>query len=485
MSAERPNVLCIVADDLGWRDLGCYGSPFYETPTLDALAREGTRFTDAYAAAPVCSPTRASLMTGQYPARVGVTDWIDCGGTTHPMRGRVVDAEYCTRLPDDRPTLPERLREGGYATWHVGKWHLGGLGGDSLPGDHGFDVNVGGCEWGKPNGPDGYFAPWEIPTLADRPDEDGRYLPDRLSETAVGLIEDHAGRDEPFFLNYNPYLVHTPIQAPSALVENYEQKRAALGLDDRREFEVGDRMPTESKCDERIERRLVQSDPIYAAMVEWLDRSVARLLEGLEQTGQASETIVVFTSDNGGLATAEGSPTTNRPLAEGKGWMDEGGNRVPLLVRWPSVTDADDAPDVIDTPVTTPDLFPTLLSAVDRSGPSEYPVDGVSLEPLLVGESLDRNAVFWHYPHYGNQGATPAGAVRSGGWKLVEYFETGHVELYDLATDISEDRDRSGDHPETAKHLHTRLREWRDEVGAVLPEPNPEYEPWPDRAGPD
>lgn len=485
MPTEQPNVLCIVADDLGWRDLGCYGSPFYETPTLDALTHEGTRFTDAYAAAPVCSPTRASLMTGQYPVRVGVTDWIDFRGETHPMRGRLVDAEYCTRLPDDRPGLATELSENGYDTWYVGKWHLGGEADQSLPENHGFDVNVGGCEWGKPNGPNGYFAPWGISTLEDRPEEAGRYLPDRLSKAGVNLIEGHAGSDDPFFLDYNPYLVHTPIQAPAELVDKYERKRASLGLDERKEFEVGERMPTEAKQDTRIERRLVQSDPTYAAMVEWLDRSVARLLDALERTGQASNTVVVFTSDNGGLATAEGSPTTNCPLAEGKGWMKEGGNRVPLVVRWPGVTDTDDAPAMVDTPVTTPDLFPTLLDAAGHPIPADHPVDGVSLRPLLDGDSLDRDAIFWHYPHYGNQGATPAGAVRSGDWKLVEYFETGHVELYDLASDVSEKRDRSADRPERANELHDRLRQWRDDIGAALPAENPKFDPWPDRAGPE
>lgn len=484
MSSRNMNVVCVVADDLGWRDLGCYGSSFYETPNLDGLARSGARFTDAYASAPVCSPTRASIVTGKYPARVGITDWIDFRGTTHPMHGKVIDADYRTHLPHDETTIATALGEAGYTTWHVGKWHLGGTENDSLPEDHGFDVNVGGCEWGKPNGPDGYFAPWDIETLEDRPDEDGRYLPDRLSAEAVGLIENHDD-DAPFFLHYNPYLVHTPIQAPDAVVERYERKRESLGLDTVDEFEVGGRMPTEEKCHERIRRRLVQSNPTYAAMVEWLDRCVGRVLDALERTGQASETVVVFTSDNGGLATAEGSPTTNRPLAEGKGWLSEGGNRVPMIVRWPGVTDTESSPSLVRTPVTSPDLYPTLLDAAGCSVPPDQHVDGVTVRPVLAGDELDRDAVFWHYPHYGNQGATPAGAVRSGDWKLVELFETERVELYDLATDVSEERDRRADRQEVTDELRERLRQWRDSVGAVTPEENPAYEPWPDRAGPD
>jgi arylsulfatase A-like enzyme len=492
MSPARPNLVCIVADDLGWRDLGCYGSPFYETPNLDRLAREGTRFSDAYASCPVCSPTRASIMTGNYPARVGVTDWIDFWGETHPARGKLVDAEYSDHLPRGETSLASALGEAGYATCHVGKWHLGGAEQDSLPEDHGFDVNVGGCEWGAPTGEGGYFRPWGIPTLdgGDAGGSDGEvggsgdYLPDRLGEEAVAFVEDRAGEDAPFFLNYDPYLVHTPLQAPEETVERYRRKRESLGLDDVPEFELGDRFPTEHKKDDRIRRRLVQSDPTYAAMVEALDRNVGRVLEALERTGQAGNTIVVFTSDNGGLATAEGSPTTNRPLAEGKGWMQEGGNRVPLVVRWPGVTDTDEAPDLVETPVTSPDVYPTLLDAAGVAVPDGQARDGESLRKAIVGEGLERDAIFWHYPHYGNQGGTPAAAVRSGEWKLIEFFEDDRVELYHLDDDVREERDLADHRPDAVEELRTRLREWQDDVGAEFPRENPAYEPWPDRAGP-
>ncbi|MFB6227720.1 MAG: sulfatase [Halobacteriales archaeon] len=484
MPSSPPNVVCILADDLGWRDPGCYGSPFYETPALDHLAREGTRFTDAYASCPVCSPTRASVMSGQYPARIGITDFIAMNEDAHPRQGKLIDAPNDQHLPHSGTSLAEALGERGYATYHVGKWHLGGAAEDSLPTDHGFDENVAGCEWGMPM--NGYFGPWGIPTLEEGPDDEGRYLPDRLAEEAVSLIEESVGSEEPFFLNYDPYLVHTPIQAPDEAVERYERKRASRGLDDLTEFELGDRFPYEDGKNGRIRRRLVQSDPTYAAMVEALDRAVGRVLDALERTGLAEETVVAFTSDNGGLATVGRSPTTNRPLAEGKGWMNEGGNRVPFIVRWPGVTDDPDAPDLIETPVTSPDVYPTLLDAAGVPLPEE-PIDGESLRPVLADPDggLDRDAIFWHYPHYGNQGCTPAAAVRQGDWKLIEFFETGHTELYHLGEDLSEEHDLRKHRPETATRLRERLAAWQDDVGASFPAENPEFEPWPDRATPE
>ena len=322
---QRPNIVLILIDDLGWRDLGCYGSTFYETPNIDRLAARGMRFTDAYAACPVCSPTRASILTGKYPATVGVTDYIDWIGDAHPARGRLVDVPYLHDLPCIRNDACAALgADGGYATWHVGKWHLGGP--DFYPDRHGFDVNIGGCDGGMPR--QGYFSPWGIPTLADGPD--GEYLTDRLTDEAIALI---ANRDDrPFFLNLWHYLVHTPIQAKPEKVAKYEAKAAALGLDKIEPFAEGEPFPCDHKRDLRIRRRLLQSDPVYAAMIESLDENIGRLLGALEAAGEAENTMVIFTSDNGGLATAEGSPTCNAPLAEGKGWMYEGGTREPLLV---------------------------------------------------------------------------------------------------------------------------------------------------------
>ncbi len=460
----RPNIVLILADDLGWRDLSCYGSTFYETPHIDALAAQGVRFTDAYAACPVCSPTRASLLTGKYPATVGITDWIDSDGLTHPARGRLVDAPYLKTLPHTEYTLASALADQGYATWHVGKWHLGGEG--SLPSDHGFQVNIGGCAWGSP-GREGYFAPWGVPALKDADVPSGTYLDDYLTERAIALIEGSGG--QPFFLNMWYYLVHIPCQARVETVRKYEAKARRLGLDRIAALEEGEVFPCEHKRHLRVQRRIVQSDPVYAAMVEHLDDNVGRLLAALERTGQAENTVVLFTSDNGGLATAEGSPTSNLPLAEGKGWMYEGGTREPLLVRWPGVT----RPGALcATPVTSPDFYPTLLEMAGLPPLPAQHRDGVSFAPLLRGQGLEREAIYWHYPHYGNQGGTPGCSLRAGDYKLIEFFEDGRLELYDLRADVGETHNLAGELPEVAARLHGLLVAWRASVEAKLPERN-------------
>ena len=466
MAPVRPSIVLILMDDLGWRDLGCYGSTFYETPNLDRLAAEGVRFTDAYAACPVCSPTRASLLCGKYPASIGVTDWIDWGHWIHPCRGKLVDVPYIDHLPLEEWSLARALREGGYATWHVGKWHLGGAA--YAPERHGFDVNVGGCHWGCPS--QGYFSPWGIPVLPDGPA--GQYLTDRLTDEAIDLIHGHDGQ-RPFFLNFWHYAVHTPIQAPTDLVAKYRAKAKALGLDRLKVIEDGEFFPCEHKKGLRVQRRLLQSDPVYAAMIENLDTNIGRLLATLQECGQAEDAIVIFTSDNGGLATAEGSPTTNRPLAEGKGWMYEGGTREPLIVRWPRQI----RPGRVCTqPVTSPDFYPTLLQVAGLDLMPEQHADGVSFLPLLRGESrFERGPIFWHYPHYGNQGGTPGSSVRLGDYKLIEFFEDGRLELYDLRQDIGETHNLAAERPREVQRLHGLLVNWRTRVEAKIPQPNPHY----------
>lgn len=463
--ATKPNILFILIDDLGWRDVSCCGSDFYETPNIDRLADEGMLFTDAYAACPVCSPTRASILSGKYPARVGVTNYI--GGDA---KGRVIDAPYIDHLPLSEKTLASALRDGGYTTWHVGKWHLGEEA--YWPEKQGFDVNVGGCHMGCPW--HGYFSPYNIPTLPNGPD--GEYLPDRLGQEAAELIRDCG--DTPFFLHMSFYLVHCPLQAKPEKIAKYEAKVKALGLDKRKTIEEGDFFPCEHKKKQRIQRRLLQSHPTYAAMIESLDENVGLLLDTLEETGKAENTIVVFTSDNGGLSTSEGSPTCNLPLAEGKGWMYEGGTREPLLVRWPGAI----APgSTCEVPVTSPDFYPTFLEAAGLPLLPEQHVDGVSLVPLLKGEDhLERDAIFWHYPHYGNQGGTPGCSMRSGDFKLIEFFEDGALQLYNLRDDPGEERNLAADLPEVATTLHARLVAWREEIDAIIPEPNPEFTPWRD-----
>ncbi|MHB1356893.1 MAG: sulfatase [Anaerolineae bacterium] len=452
------------------RDVSCYGSAFYETPNIDRLATQGVRFTNAYASCPVCSPTRASVLTGKYPATVGITDWIDWDRVIHPARGRLIDAPYLRELPHSEYTLAQALCDGGYASWHVGKWHLGGE--TSRPQDHGFDVNIGGCQAGSP-GAGGYFSPWSIPVLQGVDVPDGTYLLDYLTDQAIDLIRHRGGR--PFYLNLWDYAVHTPIQAKPDKIDKYQAKAAALGLDKLQTFAEGEFFPCEHKKHQRVTRRLLQSDPIYAAMIESLDENIGRLLQAIEDTGQADNTMVVFTSDNGGLATSEGSPTCNAPLAEGKGWMYEGGTREPLIIKWPGVVQPG---SVCDVPVTTPDFYPTLLEAARIAVRPSQHIDGVSLMPLLTGgQSLERKAIYWHYPHYANQGGTPGSSVRCGDFKLIEFFEDGRCELYNLRDDAGEHHNLAATLPKLTRELQELLAGWRHSVEAQIPLPNPNWVP--------
>ena len=375
---------------------------------------------------------------------------------------------YLKALPTSEYSLARALKDNGYATWHVGKWHLGGEG--HLPQDHGFDVNIGGCHWGSP-GRGGYFSPWSIPELEEADTPEGTHLTDYLTDRAIDLIRGKG--DDPFYLNMWYYSVHTPIQAKDEKVKKYEAKARSMGLDKVKTFEEGEPFPCEHKKDQRIRRRLVQSDPVYAAMIESLDENIGRLLDAIETCGEVDNTIVVFTSDNGGLATSEGSPTCNAPLSEGKGWMYEGGTREPLFVRWPGVVEPGTTCRV---PVTSTDFYPTLLEAAGLDMIPEQHVDGVSLVELLQGAStLDRDAIFWHYPHYANQGGTPGSSVRMGDHKLIEFFEDGRVELYDLIQDPGENHDLSQENPQLAEEMRAALRHWLQQVEAKIPQPNPDW----------
>jgi arylsulfatase A-like enzyme len=472
---NRPNILLIVIDDLGWRDLTCYGSTFYETPRLDRLAAEGLRFTDAYATCPVCSPTRASLMSGKHPARLGITQYIaykDGRVTGASRTGRLTEAPYLHYLPRTETSIAAALREGGYQTWHVGKWHLGDD--EFFPQKHGFDVNIGGAYWGMPD--NGYWSPWNIPGFANA--APGTYLTDHLTDRAIAQIR---GRDRsrPFFLNLWHYAVHTPIQAPPALVEKYRRKARALGLDRAQAIVEGEEMPVLPAPWEpqermgRVRRRVLQSDPDYAAMIENLDTNLGRVLDALEAEGLAEDTLVVFTSDNGGLATAEGSPTCNAPLAEGKGWYRDGGTRVCQIARWPKRIDAG---SVSSTPVQSCDLYPTFLEAAGLPLRPRQHRDGTSLLPLLDGGAMPGRALFWHFPHYANQGGQPAAWVLRDGWKLIHHYESARDELIRLSEDISEARDVAAEHPEIVASLRAELAAWQREVEAREPSPNPEFE---------
>ncbi len=452
---KPPNFVFILADDLGWKDLGCYGSTFYETPNLNALAADSMRFTNAYAACPVCSPTRASILTGKYPARMATTDWFgapqpDRIGNHRTKDKPLLPAAYNEQVALEEVTVAEALRDSGYHTFFAGKWHMGGEG--FLPEDQGFDVNKGGHHRGSP--PGGYFAPYKNPKLEDGPE--GEHLPGRLARETVQFIESH--RDEPFLAYLSFYSVHTPLQTTPELEEKYAEK--AKGVAGPRWGEEGDR-----------KLRLIQDHAVYGGMVEAMDSAVGSVLDTLSRLRLDDNTVVIFMSDNGGLSTSEGHPTSNLPLRAGKGWLYEGGIREPMIIRWPGVTKSG---SVCDVPVTSTDFYPTMLdmAGVPRR-PSQH-VDGVSLVPLLKQDgALPERPLFWHYPHYGNQGGSPGAAVRLGDWKLIEFFEDGRAELYNLRDDVGERNDLAPTQPEKTRDLAGLLHAWQKDAGARFPTPNP------------
>lgn len=455
---KPPNIVFFLADDLGRQDLGCYGSTFYETPNLDRLAKDGALFTAAYAACPVCSPSRASIISGQWPQRTGITDYIGA-----PMRPEAwkrntksLPAPYDDRLSLDTPTLAEALKRAGYATFFAGKWHLGPEG--WWPEDQGFDINRGGVDRGAPTGGKRYFSPYGNPRLTDGPP--GEHIADRLANETAAFIEAH--KDQPFFAYYCFYDVHTPLMARDDLRKKYEEKRERLGLVEKWGRE-GER-----------DVRLVQEHAVYAGMVEAMDLAVGKVLAKLDALGLRENTLVIFTSDNGGLSTSEGWPTSNLPLRGGKGWMYEGGIREPLLARWPAVIKPG---AVIDAPVSSPDFFPTLLEVAGAKPLPGQVLDGVSLMPLFRGGSLPDRPLFWHYPHYGNQGGAPSAAIRRDGWKLIEWLEDGRVELFHIAADLGEQTDLAAREPKRVAELQAELHDWQKRVGARFTTPNPNYDP--------
>jgi arylsulfatase A-like enzyme len=452
--SARPSFLFFLVDDLGWKDLGCYGSTFHQTPNLDALARSGMRFTDAYAASPVCSPTRASIMTGKHPARVGITDWIP---GRRPRTYRLLGPRILNQLPLEEVTLAEALGEAGYRTFFAGKWHLGSKG--FYPEDQGFSINKGGFEKGGP--PGGYYAPYKNPKLPDGPA--GEYLTDRLARESIAFLEAHG--KQPFLLFLSFYTVHSPIQACKRHVERFKAKAAALpALDGPAQIQEGDGWTKQR-----------QDDPAYASMVHAMDENVGRVLGKLDELGLASTTVVLFMSDNGGRSTLfrRGFPACNLPLRAGKGWCYEGGIRVPMIVRAPGVT----APgSVCSVPVTSMDFYPTMLELAGLPLRPDRHRDGLSLVRLLSGApSLERDALFWHYPHYHGSAWKPGGAVRAGDWKLIEFHEDNRAELYNLKQDLGERRELSAEAPAQKAELLGLLHAWQKRVGAQMARPNPKW----------
>ena len=454
-----PNILVILADDLGQRDLVCYNpDSFHETPALDRLASQGVRFTDGYAANPVCSPTRYALMTGKWPTRSGLTNWL-AGMRAETFQG----APLTRRLPADETTIAEALKPAGYETTFVGKWHLGDEPAD-WPEHHGFDVNVAGCGKGHPQS---WFAPYGNPRLDDGPE--GEYLTERLATETIARLKEAKQSGKPFLLTHCFYQVHTPLKAPGELVEKYQAKAKRLGLKDEFAPEKQYFLPLDKP---RLVRQN-QSLPVYAAMVEAMDHATGRILAALDELDLAGNTLVIFSSDNGGLSTSKGSPTSNLPFRGGKGWVYEGGIREPFIVRWPGVAPAG---KVDSTPVTTLDIFPTAIAA---AGLPASATDGMDLAPLLRGGDLPERDLFWHYPHYGNQGGFPGGAIRSGDWKLVENYEDGSVALYDLSKDAGERNDLAAGETTRVTAMRKRLHEWYRVTGAkFLRQKKGGPEPW-------
>jgi arylsulfatase A-like enzyme len=448
-SRKKLNIIFLLIDDMGWRDLGCCGSRYYETPNIDRLASQGMMFTNAYTCGPNCAPTRASLMSGQYTPRHGIiTVGSSERGPAHlrklvPIRNKtVLDAKIVT--------IAEALKPAGYLSASMGKWHLGN---DPQfgPTGQGFDANVGGYQAGSPRS---YFSPYRNPKLKDGPR--GEYLTDRLTDEALEFIE--ANQDRPFFLYLPHYAVHTPIRAKKAMIEKYKAKKARGG----------------------------QGNPTYAAMIESVDQGVGRIMARLDELRLAENTVVILSSDNGGvggyreLGIKGGEITSNAPLRGGKGMLYEGGIRVPLMARWPGAVKAGTR---CDAPVISVDFYPTLLEIAGAPQPRRQALDGLSIVPLLKGAAgLEREAIFWHFPAYlqgsgGTWRTTPAGAVRKGRWKLLEFFEDNRIELYDLGEDIGEKNNLAGKMPEKAKELHKLLKDWRKSVNAKVPmELNPKYD---------
>lgn len=438
--APSPNIVFVLVDDLGWADGSCFGSQFYQTPNLDKLASNGTRFTQAYAACAVCSPTRASLLTGKYPARLHLTDWIP--GESAPNKSRFKVPSWQQSLPIKETTLAEVLKKLGYVTANIGKWHLGGAG--SLPQDHGFDLNVAGGDTGHPAS---FFWPFgakndshRVPELAERGGKDGDYLTDQLTDEALQFIEKNKAK--PFYLNLCHYAVHAPLMGKSELIERASLRPPANG----------------------------QGNTTYASMLMSVDQSLGRIMHKLDELHLSKNTLIVFTSDNGG-AVHFGKPiaTSNWPLRDGKGSAYEGGLRVPLIVKRPGQVKG----DLCETPVITMDFFPTLaaLAGAPRSL-TRTAVDGKNFLPVLKSSKVPLHSeLFWHYPHYWNGGkVSPYSVARIGDWKLIRCYESGRDELYNLKNDISETNDLSAGNPAKTKVMVDRLNAWLKSVGAQLPE---------------
>ena len=450
---KPPNFVFILVDDLGWADVKCNNpASFYDTPNIDRLAENGVRFTQAYSANPVCSPTRAAIMTGKHPNRLDITDWIP---GDDPLDRPLIGPTDRNELALEEITIAEKLKEKGYKTAFIGKWHLGSEG--FYPENQGFDINIGGHEKGSP--PGGYYSPYKNPKLKDGPE--GEYLTDRLTSESIQFITEN--RENPFFLYLAFYTVHTPIQAAKKHYEKYELKREQLGL---------------GSIPHKIEgegwTKLEQEDAAYASMVAAMDENVGRIANALKEQGLDKNTWIIFTSDNGGLSTLrrKNAPTNNGPLRAGKGWCYEGGIRVPLIIAGPGIAEKG---KVTEQPAVSMDFFTTILSL---SGIEHDKNDGENLQPILTENNLlNRDELFWHFPHYHGSGWKPGSALRKGDWKLVVHYEDNRAELFNLAEDAGETTDISEKYAKKTIELNNILKKKLLESNSKFPSPNKNFSP--------
>ena len=497
---KQPNIIFFLVDDLGWTDLGFYGSSFYETPNIDKLAKNGVKFTNAYAACHVCSPTRASILTGKYPATINLTDWLP-GRNEFPFQ-KFSNPKINQHLPYEEITIAEALNVKGYKTAFIGKWHLGED--PSNPVAHGFDMHI--PEWDKGWPKKGYFAPFEMKGLEDS--KDGDYLTDRLTDEALKYIV--INKENPFFLYISHYAVHDPIQGRKDLVKKYSEKLINKDKNNNPAYILegnpdNPNNPSRKELDSLINTpdyeaykilpngtvkvKQKQDNVEFAAMVESMDESLGRIITKLKELGIQDNTIIFFYSDNGGMSAINfgnskrivpmaqqdiAYSTSNLPLRGAKGWLYEGGIRVPLIVKWPGegMQNAESS-----IPVTSVDIFPTILNMVGFPEGIGKDKEGVDISPLIKGETINRGPLYWHFPHYSNHGMqSPGGAIRDGDYKLLEYFENGTVQLFNLKNDIEEQKDLSKIEMKKTKELKEKLHKWRKKVGAQMMKPNPDYD---------
>ena len=452
-AAKQTNFLFFLVDDMGWADIGANGSTFHETPHIDRLAKSGMRFTQGYAAGSVCSPTRASIMTGKHPVRVDITDWIP--GQSNRPTNPLLHPEDRHNLPLKEVTLAEALKQHGYQTFFAGKWHLGKEG--EWPTDQGFDINIGGHHKGSP--PGGYYAPWTNPALKAK--RKGEYLTERLTAESVKFLKSR-DKTKPFLLYLSYYNIHTPIQPYKKRIDHYKSKA-----------EKSFTGPTPFEVEHDGKTRTRQDNPSLASMVAAVDDSVGALLDKLEELKLDKNTVVIFFSDNGGLSTlGRIGPGCNLPLRAGKGWLYEGGIREPTLIRAPGVTRPG---SVSHKPMISMDFFPTMLDLAGLPLQPKLHVDGRSLLSQLKGNDTGQRTLHWHYPHYHGSSWKPGASIRDGDWKLIEFYHYNNFELYNLVKDPGERTDLAKRNPRKAAELRAKLSAWQKRMKAKMPVLNPDY----------